>query len=208
MTLTMFFVSAILISLSGVMAPGPITAATIAHGSKNPTAGIYIAIGHGIVEFPLMFIIFLGFGDIIKEPLIGMVIALAGGAFLLQMGWSMLRAFKHTHIKIKDPSRSPFMAGIILSIGNPYFLVWWATVGATLIISAIKFSLIILIAFAIVHWLTDLIWYCILSFTTYKAGNIWGDKFSQWVSLICGIVLLFFGGMFIYSAIQTLAIIS
>jgi len=205
MTLSMFFISAILISLSGVMAPGPITAATVAHGSRNPNAGMWVAIGHGIVEFPLMFIIFLGFGDIIKKPLIAMVIALAGGVFLLQMGYKMLKTFKQVHINTKDPSYSPIMAGVILSIGNPYFLVWWATVGATLIINAIKFSLIIVIVFAIVHWLTDLMWLYILSLSTFKAGNIWGDKFSKGVTLICGIVLVFFGGMFIYSAFQTFA---
>lgn len=37
------------ISLSGVMAPGVITAATLAAGTRNPHAGALVAVGHGIV---------------------------------------------------------------------------------------------------------------------------------------------------------------
>jgi threonine/homoserine/homoserine lactone efflux protein len=203
MTLSMFFISAVLISLSGVMAPGPITAATIAHGNKNPYAGIWIAVGHGIVEFPLIIIIFLGFGSFIKQPLASAIIALAGGAFLVQIGYSMLKTWKKSVALDSQNTHTPLMTGIILSIGNPYFLIWWATVGATLIINAVKFSLIILVVFAIVHWSIDLIWYVILSSTTFKIGNIWGEKFSKGITLICGIALVIFGFVFIFSAIHT-----
>ena len=65
-----FLVQAVLISLTGVMAPGPITAVTIAKGSESKHAGAWIAIGHGVVEFPLMVLIFYGFAQWLKLSLI------------------------------------------------------------------------------------------------------------------------------------------
>lgn len=53
MALLTFLFTAVIISLSGVMAPGPMTTVTISKGSKSPYAGALIAVGHGIVEFPL-----------------------------------------------------------------------------------------------------------------------------------------------------------
>ena len=62
-----FLIQTILISLSGVMAPGPITAVTIGKGSVSPYAGALVAVGHGIVEFPLMAAVYFGAGYIVDR---------------------------------------------------------------------------------------------------------------------------------------------
>jgi len=204
MSLPLFFLSVILISLSGVMAPGPITAATIAHGNRSPNAGILIAVGHGIVEFPLMILIALGFGELVKTPSVSASIAIAGEGVLIYMGFRMLKAYRNKISNVNQVSRTPLMAGIMLSIGNPYFIIWWATVGATLVITAVKFGIVVFFLFAITHWSIDLIWYYTLSLTTFKASSIWGEKFSKLVFVFCGAILVFFGGMFIYYAFQTI----
>jgi threonine/homoserine/homoserine lactone efflux protein len=61
MEFLIFLVSVVFTSLSGVMVPGPVFAVTVAHGYKNKIAGALIALGHGAIEFPLMFLIFFGF---------------------------------------------------------------------------------------------------------------------------------------------------
>ena len=55
-----FLLTATAISLSGVLAPGPMTAATLAAGTRSRHAGAIIALGHGVVEFPLMLVIIAG----------------------------------------------------------------------------------------------------------------------------------------------------
>ena len=50
--LVTFLASASVISLSGVLAPGALTAATIAAGARRRWAGTMVAVGHGIVELP------------------------------------------------------------------------------------------------------------------------------------------------------------
>ena len=53
-----FLGSVMLISLSGVLMPGPLFAVTIQKSAKSKIAGALIAVGHGLVEFPLMFLIY------------------------------------------------------------------------------------------------------------------------------------------------------
>jgi len=131
--LSAFLLEAVLISLSGVMAPGPIIAVAVSKGTKSPHAGALIALGHGMVEIPLMVLILYGFGDILKISYIKAIIGLLGGLFLLKMGLGLLKGIKQAKIDFANDPHSPLRAGIILTLVNPYFLVWWATVGAILI---------------------------------------------------------------------------
>ena len=78
--LWLFLLSAAGISLSGVMLPGPLTAATIARGYNDKNAGVMIGIGHGIVEIPIIALIYFGFAAYIADPLVKMATGLAGGA--------------------------------------------------------------------------------------------------------------------------------
>jgi len=62
--------------------------------------------------------------------------------FLLKMGLGLLQGIKQAKIDSSNGPNSPLMAGIILTLANPYFLVWWATVGAILIFNLRGFSFI------------------------------------------------------------------
>lgn len=198
MTLPIFLFEAVLISLSGVMAPGPITATTIGKGNDSPFAGAQIAIGHGIVEFPLMIAVFLGAGQLFSLPAFKLFVGIVGGLFLLYMGAGMLQSVRQTDIKISQDKRSPLALGIILTIGNPYFLVWWATIGAILVFRSVEFGLLGFVLFSITHWLCDLIWYFILGALAFKGGQFFGKWFQKAVFVVCGIALLFFGGKLIF----------
>jgi len=63
-----FAVAVIVISISGVMSPGPLFAANVAYGLREGTkAGLKMAYGHTIVELPL--VILLGIGVLSLEIL-------------------------------------------------------------------------------------------------------------------------------------------
>jgi threonine/homoserine/homoserine lactone efflux protein len=197
-----FLVEAVLISLSGVISPGPITAVTIAKGGNSPYAGAMIAIGHGIVEFPLMAGIFFGIGYLLTMTVVKAVIFSLGGVFLFYMGIGMLRSINHEQDNSKTGGSTPLVAGILLSIWNPYFLIWWATVGVSLITKSATFGLMGFIIFAIVHWLCDFIWYSFLSVISFKGGHVFGQMFRKIVFSICGIFLIFFSGKFLFDAVK------
>jgi threonine/homoserine/homoserine lactone efflux protein len=203
--LLLFLVQVIVISLSGVMAPGPVTAAAIGMGARSRYAGMLLAIGHGIVEFPLMILIVLGMGRILKLPSAQIAIGLAGGAFLLMMGIGMLKSLHSAQIQETKVTKSaPLLAGIILSAGNPYFLFWWATVGLALATTATGMGIWAFALFAVVHWLCDFIWLGALSWASFKGTGLFGARSQRIVLMICAVALFFFGLFFIYNAASTL----
>jgi threonine/homoserine/homoserine lactone efflux protein len=202
----LFFLSKVfVISLSGVMAPGPVTAAAIAMGARSQHAGALIAIGHGIIEFPLMILIMLGMDKILKSTSTQIVIGLAGGTFLLIMAIRMLRSLKATeNQKSKAAKSGPVVTGVILSAGNPYFLLWWATVGLTLATTATQLGIWAFVLFAVLHWLCDLVWLEVLSWASFKGSVLLGARSQRIVLLICSVALLVFGLFFVYNAGDTL----
>jgi threonine/homoserine/homoserine lactone efflux protein len=202
-----FLLKTIIISLSGVMAPGAVTAATIAQGTRNRWAGTLISLGHGIVEIPLIFLLMLGLGLIFKMDPVKIIIGILGGGFLLWMGIDMLRQPSSPNADTPETTfnKGSITTGIVLSATNPYFLFWWATVGLNLAIGAKELGIIALILFAIVHWSCDLIWLSTLSiaaFVTHRGVGLFGQKMQRGILLFCGIALLFFGGKFIWDALN------
>jgi len=202
MTLVPFLAQTVLISLSGVMAPGALTAVTIGKGTDSPKAGTWIAIGHGLFEVPLIFAIFFGFGALFNIPSVKLGLLIVGGLILAWMGVDMLKSMHAKEVRNSGGHRSPVITGIVLSAGNPYFLIWWATVGAALIFQAVEYGWLGLTLFIIFHWLCDLIWLTILSTVSHKGGHLFGTRFQQIVFGVCGSLLILFSIKFIWNGIQ------
>ena len=198
-----FLFEAVLVSLSGVLAPGPITSVSVGYGSDNPRAGAWVALGHGLVEFPVMIGVFLGVGAVIEIGWVRTAIDLLGGTFLLYMGAGMLRGIRQEGIAGTERSGSPLAAGALLSLGNPYFLIWWATVGAGLILRSREFGLVGFAAFAVGHWLCDLGWDSFLSALSFRGGQFFGKRFQQVVFAISGAFLLFYSGKLLWEGISS-----
>jgi len=200
--LLLFLLYAVGISLSGVMAPGPMAAAAVASGSRHRHAGIAMALGHGVIELPLMLLVLTGVGTLIQSNTARITIGFAGGAFLVLMGVQMLVAVR----KCKDltaPDRGhPFRDGLVLSAANPYFLIWWATIGMALTMQAVELGILAFVLFVIVHWLCDLVWLEVLSLASFKGSRLFGRRTQSIVLSVCGVALLFFAVGFIIDAAQ------
>ncbi|HBO46306.1 MAG TPA: hypothetical protein DD670_20745, partial [Planctomycetaceae bacterium] len=154
-----FLISAVAVSLSGVMAPGPVTAATLAAGARSRHAGALIALGHAAVEMPLILLLAAGIGAFFRSPAVKAGIGLVGGAVLILMGVQLLLSLRQSTTEGEATvERHPFMIGVVLTGANPYFLFWWATVGLTLATQAAEYGAIALLIFAVVHWCCDLVW--------------------------------------------------
>jgi threonine/homoserine/homoserine lactone efflux protein len=195
----------VLISLSGVMSPGPITAVAIGKGGESPYAGVYIALGHATVELPLMLLIYFGVGSVLGVASVKTAIFILGGLFLIFMGGSMLRNAGTLHAESAGAATTPFIAGMLLSIWNPYFLVWWATVGAALIVKAFGLGVLGFLLFALLHWLCDGVWLLFLSAASFRGGKVFGSVFRKTVFVVCGLFLLVFGGKFLLDAFRMIA---
>lgn len=199
-----FLAGAIVISFSGVLAPGPLVAVTVGKGSGNPHAGALVAVGHGIVEFPLMIAIYFGFGYLFGLPYVKQVIGIAGGGFLLYMAAGMFRSLGGGAVTGSSDGRSPVAAGVVLTAANPYFLIWWATIGAAMAMRAAGFGAAGFVVFMIMHWACDLGWSWFLSALSYRGGRFFGNAFQKAVFAVSGAALLFFGGKFLFDAVKSL----
>ncbi|MDX9780718.1 MAG: LysE family transporter [bacterium] len=87
----LFLFSVFVISFSGAMMPGPVTAVVIANARHSRFAGFVVAAGHAMIEIPL--ILFLAFyaANFMENPLVHALIAFAGAAMLLYVGGDMIR---------------------------------------------------------------------------------------------------------------------
>lgn len=195
-----FLLQAVLISLSGVMAPGPLTVVVVGKGARSARAGAAIAVGHGIIEFPLMALLVVGLAPFFARPAFAAWVGLAGGLVLLWMGVDLVRTLRRPVASDERRETSALVAGILMTAGNPYFLVWWATVGATLVLRAWGFGLWRFVLFAVVHWSLDLVWYFFLSAASHRGTRLLGERFRMGVSLVSGALLLYFGVRFVVDA--------
>lgn len=197
----MFLLSVIFISLSGVMTPGPLFAVTIAKGSIDKAAGVLVSLGHGVIEFPLMFLIYLGFTWLFSSSFAQKTISLVGGLILIYMGVRMLKTRIETGNETSHSRHGSLVSGILATGANPYFLLWWATIGTALIWNASVFGFMGFLLFAITHWLCDLLWNTFVSLTVFKSRRFWTKRVHGIVSGFCFIVLIGFGAWFMISAL-------
>lgn len=199
-----FLLEVVVISLSGVMSPGPLTAVIIGKGSESPHAGAWIAIGHGVVEMPLMVALVFGAGRLLNVPLVREGISIVGAVVLVMMALGLLRLARQGSVVTNRRVSSPFLAGILLTIGNVYFLVWWATIGLALILRAVALGAAAFVAMAVVHWLCDLLWSYFLSTLAFRGGQFFGKRAQQILFSLCGIALLFFAARLFYNGLYGL----
>jgi threonine/homoserine/homoserine lactone efflux protein len=198
-SLWLFLLSAAGISLSGVMLPGPLTAATIARGYNDKNAGAMIGIGHAIVEVPIIALIYFGFAAFIADPLLKMVTGLAGGALLVVMGLLIFFTFRKPLEGSAVLPYSSLVTGIVMTGGNPYFLLWWATIGVALVSGAVAFGIYGLLLFTIVHLACDIAWEQVVSMTVFRTRHLWTPGVQKTVFSICAAVLIGFGVLYAVS---------
>lgn len=73
----------IIISASGVMAPGPLFAANVSYGLREGArSGIKMAVGHTIVEFPLLVLLGIGVISLQAFPEFTAIISILGAITL------------------------------------------------------------------------------------------------------------------------------
>jgi threonine/homoserine/homoserine lactone efflux protein len=194
--------SVVVISLSGVMLPGPMFAVTVAKSYRSPWAGTQLAIGHVVIEIPLILLIYFGFTPFFQNTTVQLVLSLLGGGMIIWLGISMFRARAEVVRRGRDLPYNAFVAGIITTGLNPYFFLWWATTGSMLVMNFLDFGTTGLIVFIIVHWLCDLAWLSLVSVLIHRTQSIWGQKFQEWIFIVCSLLLVGFGVWFLVSGIR------
>ena len=201
----------ILISASGVMSPGPLFAANISYGlNQGAKAGIKMAYGHTIVELPLIILLGVGILSLESFPQYRIVIAVLGALGLFAFAGIQIRTiFNQKQKSILDLKHGAFLAGILFSGLNPFFLIWWFTIGLKLISDSLALwsfaGIGILFAFHI--WMY-FVWLGAIAFIDSKSKNLLTNR--NYRILIIGLsgVLVYFGITFLMEGFQPQSTIS
>jgi len=195
-----FALLVIVISASGVMSPGPLFAATVSYGLRDGArAGIKIAIGHTIVELPLVILLGIGVFSLETFPEFRTVISIFGAITLFVFAGIQIRTiFARKELVTSNPKHGPLITGIALSALNPFFIIWWLAIGFKLISDAMLIWSFagILIVFVLHIWM-DFAWLGIVSFLASKSSKIISNKNYKILMIGLSIMLIYFGIMFL-----------
>jgi threonine/homoserine/homoserine lactone efflux protein len=202
----LFLASVLLISLSGVLMPGPLFAITLKKAAKNKFSGALIAIGHGIVEFPLMFLIFFVLSQFIIPNTVQAAVGLVGGFLMIFMGVQAFRSRNNQEKTTASLKRDSLLAGVWTTAANAGFILWWLTIGTTLILNAKLFGLLGFSIFAGVHWLADFSWYTVVALLIFKSQRFLTQRIRMGITLFCVAVFIGFGAYFLGSALWSLLV--
>jgi threonine/homoserine/homoserine lactone efflux protein len=202
-------ISSFIVALSGALMPGPLLTTTVGESSRHgPRAGPLLMAGHAILELALVIALFLGLAPLLAERQVKAGVSIAGSAILLWLGGGMLRALPALSIQ---PQAAPVKrqgrlvaTGILVSLSNPYWIIWWATFGLACILQSQKWGFTGIAAFFIGHIAADFSWYSLVSFSVGKGRAFFTDTIYRVVVGVCAVFLLVFAGWFLYKGISDL----
>ena len=199
-----FAIMVIAISASGVMAPGPLFAANISYGLRQGArSGIKMAIGHTIVEFPLVVLLGIGIFSLEAFPEFRIIISIVGAITLFIFAAIQIRKMlQKDQSATTRPKHGPLIAGIALSALNPFFIIWWLTIGLKLISDAMliwAFSGILVVFF--LHIWMDFVWLGGISFVALKSSRILSNRNYKMLMFGLSLLLVYFGITFLVDII-------
>ena len=210
-TIPLIFVTSFTIALSGAMMPGPVLAITISESARSGFwAGPKIILGHGILELALVTALALGLSRFITSDLVSAIIGLIGGGILLAMGVVVVRRGRG-NVTIPTAASSEvgrsskvILSGILGSISNPYWFIWWITLGTVYLLWALSLGIAGVASFFTGHILADLGWYALVAFIVATGRKVMNDRVYRGLLVICGLALLALGVYFILSGVRFL----
>jgi threonine/homoserine/homoserine lactone efflux protein len=203
--MTIFF-SSFLIALSGAMMPGPLLTATIGETSRRGIlAGPMLVAGHGILETALVTALLLGLAPYLQQQEVFVAIALSGAVILLWLAFGMFRSMPTLTLRLESGAPQHgnlIITGIVLSAVNPYWVIWWATIGFGYILHSRLFGLAGILVFFIGHILADFAWYSAVSGAVAGGRRFLSDRLYRGIIGFCAILLVIFAGYFFYAGLQ------
>lgn len=230
MSLPLLFVTSFIVGLTGAMMPGPLLTVTVAESARHKfRVGPLLILGHGILETILIIALWAGLSTLLIRTGVTMAIAGIGGAVLIWMGSAIVRDVLQGRVELavaEDPGlelepviesktksgtgRLPARSGnaprlvglgIIISLLNPYFILWWVTVGLGYITLSLEQGIAGLAAFFAGHILSDLAWYSLVAGVVAGSSRFLTPTIYRAILAVCGSFLVLLGGYFIYSGL-------
>jgi len=207
-TLLTIFLSSFVIALSGAMMPGPLLTVTISESTRRGfMTGPLLIAGHAVLELALVIALLLGLAPFFQMPVVFIVTAVAGALILLWMAFNMFRSLPSLTIswdEDKTKRNHPIISGILMSVANPYWIIWWATIGMGYILYSWQFGWLGIVFFFTGHILADLCWYSFISTAIAGGRHFLSDRIYRSLIAVCAAFLVLFASYFFYAGLNKL----
>lgn len=202
-----FFLVVVGVSVSGVIAPGPLFAINVTHGLRRDSlSGIKVVVGHTLVEFPLVLLIGLGTITLEAFPESRIVISIVGAISLFVFSALQLRlVFKKDQDMQTKTRHGPLISGIIFTGLNPFFLIWWLTVGFKIISDALVFwSFSGIVIMFLMHIWMDYAWLGGTAVAASKIRNFLSNRIFRLILIGLCAVMTYYGIVFIIDGLTAI----
>lgn len=207
MSLLALFFASFWVGFSGALMPGPLLTVDIAESTRRGFwTGPIITGGHAIAELFVVIALAFGLSTILTSDVAISVIGILGGIALVLMGGAMLHDIIRGKISF-DPDQPGSSSGLLVgkgitaSLSNPYWFVWWATVGSAFLSDSLSHGPVGPVVFYFGHIMSDLVWYTFVSFMIASGKKLLAGKPYYILITICALFLLVIGARFIIEAI-------
>jgi len=206
------FFSSMVIAYSGALMPGPMLAVVVAETPRQGArAGPLVVLGHSILELALLAALVVGLGPLLEREEVQATLSLVGGVMLAVTGVAMVAAVVRGTVRLEWDAGDAaagrvrtVISGIVSSLANPYWTIWWATIGLGLLTKAYALGFAGLAAFYVGHILGDLTWYSAVS-GAIAAGRRWiSEKGYRAMIAVAAAFLLVLAAWFVASGLRTL----
>jgi len=192
------FLLGLVIGLTGALAPGPTLVATInASIAGDWRIGPKVTAGHMIAEGVIFLLIVLGLATL-ALPYTS-AIALIGGIALIVFGALTIAGSRGASLggPVTGTAANPYIAGLVTSAANPYFWIWWLTIGSAMVIAGLAGGIVLAGVFMVGHWCADLGWFTLVSTGVSRGRTILSDISYRRIMAVCGVFLILFGAYYL-----------
>lgn len=198
-----FFATAFMVGLSGALMPGPVTTVTMAHVARRGAwAGPLVSTGHAIAEGALVAALALGASTLLASDWVTGGVAVLGAIVLTRMGWGMVGEGRNgvalgTGGAPQVSRLGPVLGGVLASVSNPYWFVWWSTVGVGYFAMAQPWGTIGVATFFAGHLMADFAWLTAIALALTGGRAALSDRAYSRLLIIMGIFLVILAAGFL-----------
>lgn len=196
-TLTTLAIQVIAVSASGALSPGPLTIATIALGARGGwRSGILVSLGHTFFELPYLVVLVFAFNVLTCFLRVSVsVLAVVGALVILYFAYLLLRdAYRGVNLNTSNTliSTNPLIVGFMFTALNPYFLIWWLSIGMTLIAQIQNIGLTSLVIIYPAHVWLDFAWLSIVAGLSKRGSKALSLRGQRIMLTTLGVILIIF----------------
>ena len=202
-TLSKLVIETLIITPSGAMSPGILSATAVIVGMHiGMLGGFLVALGHMLFEIPYIVVIMLWtskFSSVLRKlekplALLTLLVATYFALGLISEGISILRngefSLNNADIRVDSWLQAVFY-GMLFTGANPHFLAWWLTIALPLIRGASQYGLKGFVVMYASHVWMDYVWLIFLAFI--GAGLALMARLYGFLLLAMSVLLLIFG---------------